>query len=108
MNRSQNMIETLAWLREQGFLHTGERALVPFANWASVLDAAHDGVRLYYQAPLDRYASSVVVVSMFKNGGIRLDSGEFTFTADEGHLSRFRMRGVTPSLPQPRASAGVK
>ncbi len=101
------MIETFEWLRTAGFLVTGERALVSFANWAQVLDAATEN-RLYYHAPMDRYASSVCVVKIFRNGKIRISDGDLTFTADSGHLTRFRMRGVTPSLPQPVASNGVK
>jgi hypothetical protein len=106
--QSKNVSETLAWLRAQGFLVTGERALVPFTNWAQVLDAAMEKAHLWYHAPLDYRPVYVLVRRVFRNGKIRLQHGDCTFTADEGHLPRFRMRGVTPSLPQPRASAGVK
>jgi hypothetical protein len=109
VNRSQNVSETLAWLRAQGFLFTGERAFVPFTNWAQVLDAATEKAHLWYHAPLDYNPACVLVRRVFRNGKIRLQHGDCSFTADEGHLSRFRMRGVvaTPLLPQPRASAGV-
>jgi hypothetical protein len=109
VSRSQNMTETLAWLRANGFLRTSERALVPFVDWESVLEAAIPGEFLLYQAPLDRYCASLEVLRVYKNGGIRVRHPELTFTADSGHLSRFRMRGVvaTPSLPRPPASKGV-
>lgn len=108
---TQAMIETRAWLRANGFLHTGERALVPFANWDQVLDYATTHGAIWYHAPLDRNPVRVDILRVFRNGKIRLRHGDCSFTADAGHLDRFRMRGVrplvTPSLPQPDTSKGV-
>ena len=101
------MRETFEWLRSAGFLVTGQRAFVSLANWDQVLEAAHENTPLWYQAPLDRYPVSVQVVRVYKYGGIRLHGGDCTFTADAGHLDRFRVRGVipaTPSLPQTDAT----
>lgn len=68
---------------------------IPFATWGDVLDAARRGEDLWYRAPLDRQPASVRVVKVFKNGGIRIDPmsrDADNFTADEGHLDRFRKR----------------
>jgi hypothetical protein len=67
-----------------------------FDTWSDVLAAARRGERLWYQAPLDRFPSSILVVKVFKNDKIRIDplSNQVdNFTADAGHLSRFRRRG---------------
>jgi hypothetical protein len=67
-----------------------------FATWQDVLDAARAGVWLHYHAPMDLRPSSVRVVKVFKNGKIRIDpgtSGADPFTADSGHLARFRRQG---------------
>lgn len=63
-----------------------------FESWTDVLKAARDGVWLWYHAPLDLRACSVRVVRVYKNGKLRIDPGcgADSFTADVGHLSRFR------------------
>lgn len=64
-----------------------------FKTWDEVLAAARSGVRLWYHAPLDLTPRSILVLRIFKNGKIRIDplsSGADNFTADAGHLSRFR------------------
>jgi hypothetical protein len=66
-----------------------------FSTWSDVIDAARRGDRLWYQAPLDRSPHSILVVKVFKNDRIRIDplSNEADkFTADAGHLSRFRKK----------------
>lgn len=71
--------------------------LKPFDSWADVLAAATRGDQLWYHAPLDRYARSIRVVRVFKNQKIRIDAmtqDKINFTADAGHLSRFRQRSV--------------
>jgi hypothetical protein len=70
-----------------------------FSTWNEVLSAAAAGERLWYQAPMDRSPHSVRVVRVFKNGKIHIDplSNEAdSFTADAGHLSRFRYRVAAP------------
>jgi hypothetical protein len=67
----------------------------PFDTWADVLAAARRGDRLWYQAPLDRFPHSILVVKVFKNDRIRIDplSNQVDkFTADAGHLNRFRRK----------------
>ena len=98
------MRETFKWLRSAGFLVKGERAIVPFATWDAVLAAADENRTLWYHAPMDRYPVRVLVLRVFKNGKLRLHAGDVAFTADSGHLPRFTMWGVTPSLPQPDAT----
>ena len=68
---------------------------VPFDTWNDVLDAARRGDQLWYQAPLNIRPASVRVVKVFKNGSVRIDPmsrDADNFTADKGHLSRFRQR----------------
>lgn len=70
-----------------------------FSTWNEVLSAAAAGEQLWYQAPLDRYPHHVQVVKVFKNGSIRIDPlsrDADRFTADAGHLSRFRYRVAAP------------
>lgn len=66
--------------------------LIKFGSWAEVLDHARRGGLLWYHAPLDLRATTVRVVKVFKNGKIKIDpgAGADAFTADVGHLDRFR------------------
>lgn len=71
------------------------RKYAPIDTWAEILRMAHAGTFLWYHAPLDLYPAAVNVVRVFKNGKIRVKpvSGDADpFTADEGHLNRFRRR----------------
>jgi hypothetical protein len=61
----------------------------PFGCWYGIQAALDDKVRLYYKAPLDTAPRPVFVTKRFKNGNLRLTSGEVTFTADPSHLERF-------------------
>lgn len=66
-----------------------------FDTWEDVLNAARRGDRLWYQAPLNRFPHSILVVKIYKNGKLRIDplSNQVDkFTADAGHLARFRKR----------------
>jgi hypothetical protein len=66
-----------------------------FDTWQDVIDAAKRGERLWYQAPLDRSPHSILVVKIYKNDKLRIDplSNQVdNFTADAGHLGRFRRR----------------
>ena len=66
-----------------------------FPTWSDVLAAAARGDRLWYQAPLDRSPRSILVIKVYKNGSLRIDplsNQADKFTADAGHLSRFRRR----------------
>jgi hypothetical protein len=70
-----------------------------FSTWNEVLSAAAAGEQLWYHAPLDRSPKYVQVVKVFKNGSIRIDPlsrDADKFTADAGHLSRFRYRVAEP------------
>jgi hypothetical protein len=78
---------------------TEPRKLVAFCDWASLLayvdgptpDMAHRWV--WYQAPFDAWPRLVEVRRRFKNGKLRIKAGPLTFTADSGHLIRFRRFG---------------
>ncbi len=61
-----------------------------FATWSDVVTAANRSVVLWYHAPLDIHPVRVHVVRVFKNGKIRISAIGLTFTADSGHLNRFR------------------
>jgi len=64
-----------------------------FSTWQQLLDhlAAHSNI-VHYQAPMDRHPVPVVVVKHFKNGKLRVNYHDAKFTADRGHLDRFRWR----------------
>lgn len=75
--------------------------LVAFGDWAELLLAARNGVQLYYRAPMDEAqaypAKSVQVVRVYKNGKLRirpLTNQADAFTADKGHLNRFRRKSL--------------
>lgn len=64
-----------------------------FSTWAELLAFIARGGWLHYHAPLDLRPVSVRVVKVYKNGKIRVDPGTRdadAFTADEGHLPRFK------------------
>ncbi len=61
----------------------------PFASWHGVKHASENRVTLFYKAPLDTAPRPVIVRKVFKNGKLRIDAGEVSFTADAGHLERF-------------------
>lgn len=66
-----------------------------FSTWDEVLAAARRGEQLWYQAPMNRSPHYVAVVKIYKNGKIRFDplsNQADNFTADAGHLLRFRKR----------------
>lgn len=68
---------------------------VALEKWSEVLTIARDGGALWYQAPFDARPRRVSVVKVFKNGSIRIDplsNSADKFTADSGHLSRFRIK----------------
>lgn len=60
-----------------------------FETWESVLAVAHKN-DLYYHAPMDIRPVAVGIIKIFKNGKLRVRASGCTFTADSGHLSRFR------------------
>jgi hypothetical protein len=65
--------------------------MAPFGSWAALLTYldAHSNI-VFYHAPLDLHPVIVVVTKRFKNGKLRVRSGSLAFTADGGHLDRFR------------------
>jgi len=66
-----------------------------FATWDAVLDAARRGDILWYQAPMDLHPHYISVTKIYKNGKLRIDplsNQADNFTADAGHLSRFRKK----------------
>lgn len=65
-------------------------------TWNDVLDYCRTHDVVTYKAPLDLRATHCRVVRVFKNGKVRLSpitSDAIKFTADEGHLPRFQLRG---------------
>ena len=76
-------------------MSNGENRFETFDTWADVIDAARRGEMLWYQAPLNHRPSYIRVVKVFKNGKIRIDplsSDADNFSADAGHLARFRKK----------------
>jgi hypothetical protein len=71
--------------------------LEPFTSWAAFLSFVRAGGPVKYQAPLDRHATNVVITQVYKNGKVRVRGGGMTFTADAGHLPRFRRWAAEPS-----------
>ena len=64
----------------------------PFTSWAQLIDHVRAGYPLYYHAPMD-YRPSIVQATIRKDGKIRVSptfSDADPFTADMGHLDRFR------------------
>ena len=66
-----------------------------FASWYGLLHylERHENI-VYYQAPMDRYPCMVVVSKVFKNGKLRIKYHDMAFTADRGHLDRFRYKDM--------------
>lgn len=63
-----------------------------FQTWAQLTDHVRAGYRLWYQAPLD-YRPVLVTAVLRKDGKVRVTppySNADPFTADSGHLDRFR------------------
>ena len=60
-----------------------------FGCWYGLQTAIDEKVSLYYHAPLDTAPRPVFVTKRFRNGKIRVTSGEVAFTADPSHLDRF-------------------
>jgi hypothetical protein len=63
-----------------------------FSTWAELLDAIGADYTLFYQGPMD-YRPSVVHTKLRKDGKIRVTpiyADCDPFTADKGHLDRFR------------------
>jgi hypothetical protein len=61
-----------------------------FGAWFNVrLAAADKEVSLWYRAPMDTSPRLVTVKKAFKNGKLRVQAGDITFTADHSHASRF-------------------
>jgi len=84
---------------------TTSQNLVCFDSWSDVVAAATRGDRLWYAAPLDARAREVRVKRVYKSGKLRIDpvsNDADAFTADAGHLSRFRR----PSTPKPAPAPG--
>jgi hypothetical protein len=67
--------------------------MLSFATWESLLAylADHSNI-VHYQAPLDRHAVPIAVTRIFKNGKLRCVYHDVKFTADPGHLDRFRFK----------------
>ena len=65
-------------------------------TWTDVLDYCRTHTIVTYKAPLDLRSTQCRVVKVFKNNKVRLrpiTSDGSVFTADEGHLARFQLRG---------------
>lgn len=67
-----------------------------FASWSELLaHVAQLPKTLWYHAPMDLLPRTVMVTRVFKNGKVRvvpLTNQADPFTADSGHLSRFRFQ----------------
>jgi hypothetical protein len=91
---SDNIETTYSWLRAAGFMKgpiAMTKTFESYTSWSDVLGDADRGVQLHYHAPMDLRPVFVWVIKIFKNGKIRITNGiDCTFTADAGHLSRFR------------------
>ena len=63
-----------------------------FKSWDEVLSAARSGESLWYHAPMDLLPCAIRVKRVYKNRKIRIEawSRDLSFTADAGHLNRFR------------------
>lgn len=62
-----------------------------FGTWPELLDSIAAGHKILYKAPLD-YAAVLVSCTIRRDGRVRCAAvySDVTFTADSGHLSRFR------------------
>ena len=63
-----------------------------FDSWAEVLNWCGTGAPIFYHAPMD-YRPARVQVHVYKNHKVRVyppTNDADAFTADAGHLSRFR------------------
>ena len=67
----------------------------PFSTWAAFRSAAErsmdrkrDAARIYYKAPMDRFACSVRVIQLYANGKVKIEAGTLRFTIDKGHIDR--------------------
>lgn len=64
-----------------------------FKSWDALLSFIERGGRVFYHAPLDVYPVEVQIAKVYKNKKIRVVPPSLNadaFTADEGHLDRFR------------------
>jgi hypothetical protein len=70
-----------------------DRHFTTFATWTELTDHVRAGYRLYYHPPMDFRPSLLVSATIRRDGTIRctpvyVDADPFT--ADIGHLDRFR------------------
>lgn len=73
--------------------------MVKFETWEAVLAHVAAGLPVWYHAPLDYRPSRLFFLRVMRGAKIRIaPSGKwhshFSFTADAGHLDRFRKEGV--------------
>jgi len=64
-----------------------------FAQWSDLLAYVASNAPLFYHAPLDYAPTRIRPFKVYKNGKVRIDplsAGADCFTADPGHLGRFR------------------
>jgi hypothetical protein len=64
-----------------------------FGSWHGLLHylESHNNI-VYYQAPMDHYPAMVTISKVFKNKKLRVQYQGGSFTADRGHLDRFRWK----------------
>jgi hypothetical protein len=72
--------------------------LLTFNSWEDLIAYLDGHNTVFYQAPLDRYPVPVDVTRRFKNGKLRLNYRNGSFTADRGHLDRFRWKSIEPKV----------
>jgi hypothetical protein len=66
--------------------------MTTFTSWPQLTDHVRAGYRLFYQAPMD-YRPVMVTAVIRKDGNLRVSvpyGDADSFTADIGHLDRFR------------------
>lgn len=65
--------------------------MTTFTTWGQLLDAISTGYTLFYQAPMD-YRPQQISAVVRKDGKLRVNAvySNVVFTADRGHLERFR------------------
>ncbi len=64
-----------------------------FHTWADVLAHVNAKLPIYYHAPMDHRPRKITIARVYKNGKVRVAKPAAdcdAFTADTGHLDRFR------------------
>lgn len=79
------------------------RTYAPFADWPAVMAHARAGLPLSYQAPLDYAPHAIEYKAQKKTIRVKRAAVGESFTADAGHLDRFK-RALLPVQEAIRAA----